>query len=95
MVAHQAGDRGVADGAERAGSLAMPDLDDGEKAALVELLRDTIAADPYPKSPRVRALRRVLDKLEPPPPRPAPYPHPKPAGEPSLLLANGKRPGRR
>jgi hypothetical protein len=46
---------------------AMPlDLSDAEKAALVALLKATIAADRFPLSPRVRALRRFLDKLEPP-----------------------------
>jgi hypothetical protein len=69
------------------------ELDEGEKAALVELLKRTIAADPFPLSPRVRTLRGILDKLQPPSPRAAPYPAPKPAGTPSLLLARKK--GRR
>jgi hypothetical protein len=45
------------------------ELDEGEKAALVELLKRTIAADPFPLSPRVRTLRGILDKLQPPSPR--------------------------
>ncbi len=66
----------------------MPlDLDDTDKAALVEVLRQTIATDPFPLSPRIRRLRSILDKLAPPPPRPEPYPAPKPAGEPSMVLA--------
>jgi hypothetical protein len=32
----------------------------------LKLLRDTIAADRYPLSPRVRSLRAILDKLDPP-----------------------------
>jgi hypothetical protein len=40
----------------------------------------------YPLAPRTKALRAILDKLEPPAPRPEPYPVPKPIGEPSLLL---------
>jgi hypothetical protein len=69
------------------------ELDEGEKAALVELLKRTIAADPFPLSPGVRTLRGILDKLQPPSRRAAPYPAPKPAGTPSLLLARKK--GRR
>src|SRR5207302_1789503 len=44
------------------------DLSDTERAALVALLSATIAADRYPLSARVRALKRILDKLEPPAP---------------------------
>jgi hypothetical protein len=69
------------------------ELDDDEKAALVALLKRTIAADPYPLSPRVRRLRAILAKLQPPSARPQPHPAPKPAGTPSLLLARKK--GRR
>jgi hypothetical protein len=72
----------------------MPgELDDSEKAALVELLREAIATDRFPLSPRIQKLRAVLDKLEPPAPRPEPFPAPKPIGEPSHVLA--KRKGRR
>ena len=70
-----------------------PDLDDTDKTTLAELLREKIAADPYPLSPRVKRLREILDKLEPPPAQPEPYPPPKRAGTPSLLLARKK--GRR
>ena len=70
----------------------MPlDLDDNDKAALVELLRQVIAADRYPLSPRIRKLRAILDRLNPPAPRPEPYPAPKPPGEPSAVLAKKKR----
>jgi hypothetical protein len=67
------------------------DLADADKAALIELLRKTIAADRYPLSPRIRQLRAILDKLEPPTPRPEPFPPPKPIGEPSMVLAKKKR----
>ena len=50
-------------------------------------------ADPFPLSPRIRKLRAILAKLEPPAARPQPFPAPKPAGEPSLLLTRKK--GRR
>ena len=46
------------------------DLDDIERAALVALLRETIENTRWPLAPRTRALRAILDKLEPPPPRP-------------------------
>ncbi len=45
---------------------------------LARLLRDTIDADRFPLSPRVRRLRAVLEKLEPPRPATTPYPPPKP-----------------
>jgi hypothetical protein len=68
----------------------MPlDLDDIDKAALVELLRQVIASDPYPLSPRIRKLRMILDRLNPP--RPEPFPAPKPPREPSAVLAKKKR----
>jgi len=70
----------------------MPlDLSDADKAALVALLKATIAADRFSLSPRVRALRRILDKLEPPGPSPQPIPAPKPPGEPSLALRRKQR----
>jgi hypothetical protein len=68
-----------------------PDLSDADKAALVALLKATIAADRFPRSPRIRALRRILDKLEPPPLGPEPIPPPKPPGERSVVLAKKRR----
>jgi hypothetical protein len=42
----------------------MPlDLDDNERAALVELLSNTINRDRFPLSPRVKPLRGILAKL--------------------------------
>ena len=72
---------------------ATPRLDDADFAVLAALLKQTIAADRYPLSPRVKRLRAILDRLEAPPPGPEPYPPPKPAGEPSLLLSRKR--GRR
>ena len=38
----------------------MPaDLDDTDKAVLAELLREVIAADRYPLSPRITKLRAI------------------------------------
>ena len=44
---------------------AMPELDGEEFFELRTLLRHTIAADPFPLSPRVKRLRAILDKLDP------------------------------
>ena len=40
-----------------------PDLTHGESRELIALLRATIAADPFPMSPRIRRLRAILDKM--------------------------------
>ena len=71
--------------------LASLNLDDNEIAAVVALLRAQIKNTRWRLAPRTRALRSILDKLDPPPPRPEPYPPPKPVGEPSMVLAK-KRP---
>jgi hypothetical protein len=77
-----------------ASGLMAADLNDDDRAALVSLLRDTIAADRFAHSPRIRRLRAILAKLEPSKPRPAPLPPLKPSGEPSMVVArmrNSKR----
>jgi hypothetical protein len=73
--------------------MPLPDLTEDERAELVALLRTEIKNTRSPMAPRTRALRSILDKLEPPRPLPEPYPAPKPIGEPSALLA--KRRARR
>jgi hypothetical protein len=51
----------------------MPhDLEDAEKAALVDLLTETIAHTRFPLSPRARMLRTILWKLLPPALEPPP-----------------------
>ena len=72
---------------------AALNLDDDDRMELAAVLREAIARDRYFMSPRVKRLRAILDRLEPPPSRPEPYPPPKPAGEPSVLLSRKK--GRR
>ncbi len=70
----------------------MPlDLDDTERAALAALLRAQIKNTRWPLAPRTKALRAILDKLEPPPPRPEPFPRPKPPAQPSAMLAKKRR----
>jgi hypothetical protein len=60
------------------------ELDGTEEAALAALLRAEIENTRWPMAPRTRALRAILEKLEPPAPRPQPFPRPKPIGEPSI-----------
>jgi hypothetical protein len=66
----------------------MPaDLTDADLDTIAKLLRETIAADRFPLSPRVRRWRgRSSTKLEPPATRPEPPPL-KPPGTPSTGLA--------
>ena len=66
---------------------ATPDLNSTEMAAIAAVLKEAIERDRFPFSPRVRQLRSILTKLEPPPvtARPDPYPAPKPNERPSLL----------
>jgi hypothetical protein len=46
-----------------------------EREPVLKLLRDTIAADRFPLSPRIRTLRSAVAKLDPAPPEMAePYP---------------------
>jgi hypothetical protein len=68
-----------------------PDLSEDDKTILVELLRETIECDRFPLSPRIKSLKAILAKLDPPAPRPEPLPAPKPPGEPSSVLAKKRR----
>jgi hypothetical protein len=43
--------------------MAELNLTPDEKAALIELLRDTIDRDRFPLSPRMKLLRSILEKL--------------------------------
>ena len=40
------------------------ELNDADRAALIALLKQTIAADPFPMSLRSKLLRRMLAKLK-------------------------------
>ena len=48
-------------------------------------------ADRFPLSPRIRGLKRILDKLEPPSPASETLPPPKPPGERSTVLSKKRR----
>ena len=51
------------------------EFDDDDKATtLAALLKQTIAADPFPMSPRVRQLRAILEKVKPSKSGPQPFP---------------------
>jgi hypothetical protein len=56
-------------------------IDDDDRAALVELLRDAIERDRFPLSPRVTRLRAILAKLGVGSAPAMPYDAPKPPGE--------------
>ena len=62
----------------------QPDLSPEDCAAIAALLRDTIAADRFPMSPRIKRMRTILHKLDPPVPKPASFPPLKPPGAPSI-----------
>jgi hypothetical protein len=56
------------------------DLDDVETRAFLNVLTETIEADRYPLSPRIRLLRQILAKfgeMAPAPPPPARPPAPE------------------
>ena len=71
------------------------DLDDDEKAALIELLQGTVDRDRSLTSPRIRKLQAILAKLalEPPePPRPtALQATPNPRSRQGAVLAKKRR----
>lgn len=51
------------------------ELDDEETRALLNVLMEAIEADPYPLSPRIQLLRRILAKFGPMAPAPPPPAH--------------------
>src|SRR3954453_20371252 len=74
----------------------MPDenLTPDERGVLLKLLRDTIAADRYPLSRRIRNRKSVLAKLDPQP-EPAVEPLPPPIAWVNSTIGQRKRRGRR
>jgi hypothetical protein len=50
------------------------DLTDDEAPALSALLKRTIAADPFPRSPRLEPLNSILGKIQPPAAKSPPLP---------------------
>jgi hypothetical protein len=71
----------------------MDDLTDDERAALTAAVRKVIDDDPYPRAPRLDALRSALAKLDPSSaPRPLPPFKPPPQGP---ARSRGRRRARR
>jgi hypothetical protein len=71
-------------------AMTRVDLNEDQRELLVHALRDIIAADRFPPSPRIRCLREILAKIEhQPAPAVEPFPPPRPPGEPSRLWATG------
>ena len=64
----------------------MSDLSPDDKAVIAGLLRDTIAADRFPLSPRIKRWQAILDKLDPPAPKPVQFRSIKPPGAPNVVL---------
>jgi hypothetical protein len=58
-------------------AMARLDLTEEERAELVRALLALIAGDRFPLSPRIRRLRQILDKLDPPTDRSGPLPPPR------------------
>ena len=74
------------------GPAAMPlDLDDDERAALVELLTGEMKGTRYPLSPRLRPLKSLLAKLGVGSTHATVYPPPKPPGQPSSVLGKKRQ----
>jgi hypothetical protein len=72
-------------------SMARLDLTDEEREELVRELRGLIDGDRFPFSARVRLLKAILDKLDPPKAPASPFPASKPLGEPSYALRRRRR----
>jgi hypothetical protein len=75
----------------RSADALLLNLDDTERTPLVALLTAEIENTRCPMVPRTKALRAILDKLDPAPPRPEPLPPSKPPAQPSMVLAKKKR----
>jgi hypothetical protein len=63
------------------------DLTDDERAELARELRGLIDGDRL----RIRRLKAILDKLDPPKARASPFPAPRPSGEPPSYMLRRRR----
>ena len=45
--------------------MPLPDLTEADRAILAQLVRERIAADRFPLSPRVSRLKAILAKIDP------------------------------
>jgi hypothetical protein len=71
--------------------MAWEDLTEEERGAVLRLLRETVDYDPFPFSPRIKSLKAILAKLDPPASRPTPLPPPKPPSARSMALTKKRR----
>lgn len=74
--------------------MAWETLTEEERRAVLKALREVIAADLYPLSPRIRRLKSALAKLDPdsvPAPRPVEPRAPAAPYKPSLLAQRKAR----
>jgi hypothetical protein len=69
----------------------LVEFSDDEKAAVIEVLRDTIDRDRFPQSPRIRLLRRILEKLGIRSTLAVPSPPPNPRSRLGAALAKRRR----
>ena len=58
--------------------MPLPDLTEADRAILAQVVRERIAADRFPLSPRVSRLIAILAKLDPSAEKPAVTPYPAP-----------------
>jgi len=63
--------------------MARLELADDERLVLARTLRQLIDGDRFPLSPRIRQLKAILAKLEPPAPAVEPFPAPKATAAPT------------
>lgn len=72
--------------------MLTPNLTSEDFTDLARFLRETIDADRFPFSPRVKRLKALLAKIDPPPPAPEPFPPPpKPPGERGTVLGKKRQ----
>jgi hypothetical protein len=71
--------------------MPRPRLTDDDLAIITKLVRETVEYDPFPFSPRIKSLKAILAKLDPPPPARTPLPPPKPPSERSMALGRRRR----
>lgn len=70
---------------------SQPDLTADDKATLAALLRETIASDRFPMSPRIRELKAILAKVKPVKASAVNYPPPKASAVLSLTMGKKRR----
>jgi hypothetical protein len=67
------------------------DLTDDERDQLVRELRGVIDGDRFRFSARIRWLKGILDKHDPPKAPANPFPAPRPSGEPPSYMLRRRR----